>query len=195
MLDARPARQPGDRQQSAKTADVVGPRGCDARKKVKGRKRHILTATDGRLVAAQVHTADIQDRDGAPSLLISIRTPLPWLRHVFPEGGYAKRKLGEALADNGPMGNRDREAIRHHQRVRPAAATLGRRTNLRPARSLSAAGKGFRGLPRQRRGVALRGLDPDLLTVPSPTSSPICRVMSQALNIILCRTSIILVQA
>jgi transposase len=87
--------------QSAKTTDVAGPRGYDAGKKVKGRKRHILTDTEGRLVGAQVHTADIQDRDGAPSLLTSIRTLLPWLRHVFADGGYAGPKLREALADTG----------------------------------------------------------------------------------------------
>lgn len=87
--------------QSAKTTDVAGPRGYDAGKKVKGRKRHILTDTDGRLVAAQVHTADIQDRDGAPSLLTSIRALLPWLRHIFADGGYAGPKLKEALAGNG----------------------------------------------------------------------------------------------
>lgn len=46
--------------QRAKTTDVAGPRGYDAGKRVKVRKRHILTDTDGRLVAAQVHTADIQ---------------------------------------------------------------------------------------------------------------------------------------
>lgn len=87
--------------QSAKTTDVAGPRGYDAGKKVKGRKRHILTDTDGRLVAAQVHTADIQDRDSAPSLLTSIRTLLPRLRHIFADGGYAGPKLKEALADSG----------------------------------------------------------------------------------------------
>jgi transposase len=95
-----PGSSPGT-SQSAKTTDVAGPRGYDAGKKVKGRKRHILTDTDGRLVAAQVHPADIQDRDGAPSLLTSIRTLLPWLRHVFADGGYAGPKLEEALADNG----------------------------------------------------------------------------------------------
>ena len=87
--------------QSAKTIDVAGPRGYDAGKKVKGRKRHILTDTDGRLVAAQVHTADIQDRDGAPSLLTSVRALLPWLRHIFADGGYAGPKLTDALAGNG----------------------------------------------------------------------------------------------
>jgi transposase len=87
--------------QSAKTTDVAGPRGYDAGKKIKGRKRHILTDTDGRLVAAQVHTADIQDRDGAPALLTSIRGLMPWLRHVFADGGYAGPKLEAALANKG----------------------------------------------------------------------------------------------
>ncbi|WP_426011835.1 hypothetical protein [Caulobacter sp. DWR2-3-1b2] len=39
------------------------------------------------LVTALVHTADIQDRDGAPDVLTSIRASFPWLRHVFADGG------------------------------------------------------------------------------------------------------------
>ena len=46
--------------QSAKTTESGGPRGYDAGKKVKGRKRHIVTDTAGHLVAARVHAADIQ---------------------------------------------------------------------------------------------------------------------------------------
>jgi transposase len=76
-------------------------RGYDAGKKVKGRKRHIVTDTVGHLVAAQVYTADIQDRDGAPGLLASIRCLFPWLRHVFADGGYAGDKLTTALARHG----------------------------------------------------------------------------------------------
>ena len=87
--------------QSVKTTESGGPRGYDAGKKVKGRKRHILTDTQGLLVAAIVHTADIQDRDGAPDLLNSIRKRFPWLRHVFADGGYAGEKLEAALAKIG----------------------------------------------------------------------------------------------
>ena len=75
--------------QSVKTTESGGPRGYDAGKKVKGRKRHIITDTSGHLVGAQVHTADIQDRDGAPGVLASIRYLFPWLRHVFADGAYA----------------------------------------------------------------------------------------------------------
>lgn len=83
--------------QSVKTTESGGPRGFDAGKKVKGRKRHILTDTGGLLVTAVVHSADIQDRDGAPSLLDSIRQSFPWLRHVFADGGYSGKKLNDAL--------------------------------------------------------------------------------------------------
>jgi transposase len=51
--------------QSVKTTESGGPRGYDAAKKVKGRKRHIVTDTGGLLVGAEVHPADVQDRDGA----------------------------------------------------------------------------------------------------------------------------------
>jgi hypothetical protein len=37
--------------------------------------------------------ASIQDRDGAPYVLASIRSRYPWLRHIFADGGYAGDKL------------------------------------------------------------------------------------------------------
>jgi transposase len=72
--------------------------GYDAGKKIKGRKRHIVTDTMGLLVAAIVHAAGIQDRDGAVPLLASIRSAFPWLQHIFADGGYAGDKLKAALA-------------------------------------------------------------------------------------------------
>jgi transposase len=84
--------------QSVKTTEGGGPRGFDAGKKIKGRKRHIVTDTEGCLVGVHVHAADIQDRDGAPDLLASIRSLYPWLRHIFADGGYAGEKLRGAMA-------------------------------------------------------------------------------------------------
>ena len=83
--------------QSVKTTESGGPSGYDAGKKIKGRKRHILTDTDGNLVHAVIHAADIQDRDGAPLVLAEIIRRFPWLRHVFADGGYAGNKLRQAL--------------------------------------------------------------------------------------------------
>ena len=87
--------------QSAKTTESGGPRGFDAGKKIKGRKRHIVTDTQGNLVGLVVHEADVQDRDGAPRVFASIRALYPWLRHVFADGGYAGAKLRAALKGNG----------------------------------------------------------------------------------------------
>jgi transposase len=84
--------------QSVKTTECGGPRGFDAGKKIKGRKRHIVTDTEGHLVGVRVHAADIQDRDGAPDLLASIRSLYPRLRHIFADGGYAGDKLRDAMA-------------------------------------------------------------------------------------------------
>lgn len=87
--------------QSVKTTESGGPRGYDAGKKVKGRKRAIVTDTIGLPVALDVHSADIQDRDGAVPLLTSMRSLFPWLRHVFAAGGYAGEKLPHALRNKG----------------------------------------------------------------------------------------------
>lgn len=87
--------------QSVKTTESGGPSGYDAGKKVKGRKRHILTDTGGTLVAAVVHPADVQDRDGAPLVLGHARHRVPWLRHVFADAGYAGQKLAKALVGKG----------------------------------------------------------------------------------------------
>jgi transposase len=83
--------------QSVKTTESGGICGYDAGKKIKGRKRHILTDTCGYLVHAVVHGADIQDRDGAPLVMAGIVGRFPWLRHVFADGGYAGERLRTAL--------------------------------------------------------------------------------------------------
>lgn len=87
--------------QSVKTTESGGVSGYDAGKKVKGRKRHILTDTLGLLLQVVIHTADIQDRDGAVDVLKAARHRFPWLRHVFADGGYAGDKLRDAMKAHG----------------------------------------------------------------------------------------------
>jgi transposase len=87
--------------QSVRTTESGGPRGYDAGKKVKGRKRHIVTDTEANLVGLTVQTADVQDRDGAVDVLASIRSLYPWLRHVFADGGYQGVKLRGAMTQFG----------------------------------------------------------------------------------------------
>jgi putative transposase len=87
--------------QSVKTTESGGICGFDAGKKIKGRKRHIITDTLGLMLFVLVHAASIQDRDGAPEVLKAIRYRYPWLRHVFADGGYGGQKLRQALTGHG----------------------------------------------------------------------------------------------
>jgi transposase len=87
--------------QSVKTTESGGARGYDAAKKVKGRKRHVVTDTSGLLVGVAVHPADIQDRDGAGLVIEAIHDLFPWLRHLFADSVYNGPNLNRALAKFG----------------------------------------------------------------------------------------------
>ena len=65
-----------------------GPRGYDAGKKVKGRKRHIVVDTLGLPLAVAVHPADIQDRDGARLVLARLLGRFPRLQLIWADGAY-----------------------------------------------------------------------------------------------------------
>jgi putative transposase len=88
--------------QSVPTTESGGPRGIDAGKRVKGRKRHIVTDTQGFVLAAQVHPANIQDPHGAVPLLRSLRQTFPELGHIFADRVYRGEQLRNAIADCGP---------------------------------------------------------------------------------------------
>lgn len=75
--------------QSAKTNEQGGIDGYDAGKKIVGRKRHILVDTMGMILAVVVHSAGIQDRDGAKAVFEKIKNDLPRLELAWADGGYA----------------------------------------------------------------------------------------------------------
>jgi putative transposase len=82
--------------QSVKTTEAGGPRGFDAGKKIKGRKRHVMVDTDGRALVLQTHAAGIQDRDGAVPLLKASRGVFPFVEHVFADSAYAGDRVANA---------------------------------------------------------------------------------------------------
>lgn len=87
---ARLATECGDYRQPVGEDDRRrGPRGYDAGKKVKGRKRHLLVDTSGLLLTVVVHAADVQDRDGAKFVLEKVKGELPRVRLIWADGGYA----------------------------------------------------------------------------------------------------------
>ena len=82
--------------QSVKTTEAGGPRGYDAGKKVKGRKRHVMVDTDGRPLVIQAHPADIQDRDGAIPLLKASRKSFPFVELAFADSAYGAQRVKDA---------------------------------------------------------------------------------------------------
>ena len=87
--------------QSVRTTESGGSCGFDAGKRIKGRKRHIVTDTEGSLLAVQVHAANIQDVHGAVPLLKFIGLLFPKLRHIFADRVYRGKQLPNALAEFG----------------------------------------------------------------------------------------------
>jgi putative transposase len=77
-----------------------GPRGNDGAKKVKGRKRQILTDTGGRLLKVFVHPANEHDKWGGRALLAGMDLSLwPRVRKLFVDWGY--RGLKETASSLG----------------------------------------------------------------------------------------------
>lgn len=69
---------------------------CDAKKAwYWGLKLHVVTDLDGTIVAYDVTTATVDERDVAPSLLDGL------VGHAFGDGGYHRRALREELAAGG----------------------------------------------------------------------------------------------
>ncbi len=84
--------------QSVKTTEAGGPKGYDAAKKIKGRKRHALVDTDGRALVLYAHPASVQDRDGAVPLLRTSRGSFPFIERVFADTAYAAERVANATS-------------------------------------------------------------------------------------------------
>ncbi len=78
-----------------RTTESGGPRGHHAGREVKGRKRHLIVDAGGTPIVMTVHTADIQDRDGAPDLIAKLLETVPTVCRLFADGGHPGPKLRE----------------------------------------------------------------------------------------------------
>lgn len=76
--------------QSVRTSEAAPPatRGNDANKRVKGRKRHVLTDTTGLVLAAAVTPANVQDKAGALAALRRLGGAGKKLRRIWADGAY-----------------------------------------------------------------------------------------------------------
>jgi putative transposase len=87
--------------QSVKTTESGGPRGYDGGKKVVGRKRHIAVDVEGSPIVVDVHAAAVQDRDGAPAVIMALLEVAVCVERLFADSGYAGPKLQDALKELG----------------------------------------------------------------------------------------------
>ena len=90
VLDAQAARSGG--------VGVSGERGFDAARRVAGRKRHLLTDTDGRVLLAAVSPADLHDSRGGEALLRASRRPWPFVERCFADRAYAGERVASATS-------------------------------------------------------------------------------------------------
>ena len=65
---------------------------------MKGRKLHALVDVEGLPLCVIVHSAGIQDRDGATLVLDKIRQRFPWLELVWADAGYNAHQVKDAVA-------------------------------------------------------------------------------------------------
>jgi putative transposase len=87
IVDSQSVKAPGARE-----------RGYDAHKKISGRKRHIAVDTDGRLLAMNLTPANIADSTGAQLVLDALIKRWPWVKHLFGDAAYDRRKLLDKAA-------------------------------------------------------------------------------------------------
>lgn len=74
--------------QTVKMTDQGDPTGFDGAKWIKGRKRHILVDVFGLLLTVIVTSADVQDRDGARTLLGVLGHRFTRLRLIWADSAY-----------------------------------------------------------------------------------------------------------
>jgi len=102
---------------------------------VKGRKRHLLVDVEGFVLQVLVHSAAVQEREGARQLLEQVRFGTGRMQKVWADSGYwggpfakwVEQKQGwkiEIVSRN-ELVNRRRGTPAGHTRFRAVAAALG----------------------------------------------------------------------
>src|SRR3954452_24172675 len=123
-----------ERQRRGKGGRRIDPSGYDAGKKIKGRKRHVLVDTQGLLMQAIIHAADIQDRDGGLLLMGALFGLYPFLLRAclsecasapaFPSESRSKHRIRLAGRGEGRMWTQEHRA-RHAAGVKEMVSLAG----------------------------------------------------------------------
>lgn len=126
--------------QSVKTSPQGGPRGFDAGKKVKGRKRCLLVDVLGLLLAVLILPADVQDRDTATPTVGAGLAKCPTVRKVYVDGAFG----GDCAQQLRELYKVEVEVVR-----RPSAAGSWTASGEPPPATAPTQGRPFPILPRR----------------------------------------------
>ena len=84
--------------QSIKSCSYGGEkRGIDGNKKINGRKRHIITDSNGLLLSVLVHAANEYDGKMAFDVIKTLKYRFERMRKIYADGGYRGEVLAEKL--------------------------------------------------------------------------------------------------
>ena len=103
--------------QSVKSGLSCAMKGFDGNKKINGRKRHIVTDTNGWLLAVLVHSANLHDSTMAMLLFRRLKESLHGILAIFADGGYRGKLVDSAMQTFGyvihiVMRNDDRKTFK-----------------------------------------------------------------------------------
>jgi putative transposase len=84
--------------QSVKSGSFGGEnRGVDGNKKINGRKRHIVTDTNGLLLSVVVHAANEYDGKKAFDVIKTLKHRFERMKTIYADGGYRGDELAQKL--------------------------------------------------------------------------------------------------
>jgi putative transposase len=88
--------------QTVKATEIGGPHGEDGGKRLKGRKRHIVVDTLGRLLAVTVTSAAADDGTAAPQVLAKLtQESFPRLQKLWADNKYHNHELEGWVSEHG----------------------------------------------------------------------------------------------
>ncbi len=168
--------------QSVKTTESGEYEVTDAAKKIKGRKRHVVTDTSGLLVGVAVHpptsrTATVPGSSSKPSTIL-----FPWLRHLgTPTKCLQRSQLACGAGQIRRLVDRDRQTRRGDLGFRSCCqAALGGRTHLGLVEPQPPSRQRLRGVDRQRRRLGLYCLN--ATPRPAISTNTTSAILSQTLR-------------
>lgn len=87
--------------QSAKTTEVGGSKGFDGHKKVKGRKRFLITDSGGNLLLVLVMAANVAEQVGGEEIMELVEAEYPSMVKVLADQGYRGAWIDEFRLNTG----------------------------------------------------------------------------------------------